>query len=166
MNVHRSGRARPKVFAGALAALLVAAGWHPQAAGQRHAAYTREDRRCLALAMYWEARGEGRTGMRAVGSVVLIRVANAKFPNTVCGVVHQGGETPPCQFSWWCDGRSDTPRDSGEWRLALAVAADLLADRGKDPTHGALFFHSAAIPVPWRVKRTRTARILDHIYYR
>lgn len=67
---------------------------------------------CLALAMYWEARGEGRRGMVAVGSVVLNRVADNRFPNTLCAFVHQGGEIPPCQFSWWCDCKSDKHADS------------------------------------------------------
>ena len=59
-----------------------------------------ESQHCLALAMYWEARGEGRQGMLAVGSVVLNRVRDQRFPNSVCGVVYEGGEKPPCQFSF------------------------------------------------------------------
>lgn len=47
--------------------------------------------RCMALNLYWEARSEGREGMLAVGWVVLNRVAHPKFPNTVCGVIQQGG---------------------------------------------------------------------------
>ncbi len=124
------------------------------------------EQRCLALSMYWEARSEGVEGMRAVGSVVLNRIASADFPDTVCGVVYQGGETPPCQFSWWCDGRSDVPRERDQWQTALKLAEKMLASRGKDPTDGALFFHHAKLPVPWRIKRTRTVRILNHIYYR
>ena len=75
----------------------------PEALGQVDG----ESRHCVALTMYWEARGEGRKGMLAVGSVVLNRVDDDRFPDSACGVVYQGGETPPCQFSWWCDGRSD-----------------------------------------------------------
>jgi spore germination cell wall hydrolase CwlJ-like protein len=45
--------------------------------------------------------------MRAVASVIFNRVADQRFPNSVCGVVQEGGESPPCQFSWWCDGKSD-----------------------------------------------------------
>lgn len=124
------------------------------------------DQHCLALAMYFEARTEGAEGMRAVGAVVLNRVENDEFPSTPCEVVRQGGESPPCQFSWWCDGKSDVPRDEEQWLSALELAAAMLEDRGEDPTHGALFFHSARIPVPWRVERTRTVEILGHIYYR
>jgi spore germination cell wall hydrolase CwlJ-like protein len=116
--------------------------------------------------MYWEARGEGAEGMRAVGAVVLNRVASPEFPDTTCGVVYEGGETPPCQFSWWCDGRSDTPRELELWEIAIDVAARTLAARGDDPTDGALFFHHVDLPVPWVLDRTRTVQIQNHVYYR
>ena len=122
--------------------------------------------RCLALAMYWESKGEGAEGMRAVGSVVLNRVADEAFPDTVCGVVQDGDETPPCQFSWWCDGVSDEPEEPQPWHLAIGLAGEMLHSRGPDPTKGALFFHSAEIEVPWRIERTPTVHILGHIYYR
>lgn len=118
----------------------------------------------MALAMYWEARGEGRLGMVAVGSVVMNRVRNDAFPDTPCSVVYQGGETPPCQFSWWCDGKSDRPQDKAQWNAALNTAAEVLADPTVDPTQGALFFHSTAIGKPWT--RERTTRIGGHIFYR
>ncbi len=125
-----------------------------------------EATRCLALAMYWEAKAEGAAGMRAVGQVVLNRVAHPKFPGTVCGVVRQGGEQPPCQFSWWCDGKSDQPTEAQSWALAQRLARGLLADRPKDPTRGALFFHSTRISTPWVLPRQRTAQIGSHIFYR
>jgi len=120
--------------------------------------------RCVALAMYWEARGEGRKGMLAVGSVVLNRVDDQRFPDTACGVVYQGGETPPCQFSWWCDGKSDRPTQQAAWNKSLTLARELLLTRPTDPTQGALFFHNTSIDAPWR--RERTARIGSHIFYR
>ena len=123
-----------------------------------------QDRHCLALAMYWEARGEGRTGMVAVGFVVRNRVRDPRFPNAVCDVVYEGGETPPCQFSWWCDGRSDRPTDATQWRRSLELAREMLTTSVEDPTQGALFFHSTAMASPWR--RTRTAKIGNHIFYR
>ena len=132
-----------------------------------HAAENYEAQRtCLAQTLYWEAKNEGREGMIAVGWVVLNRRGHEEFPSTVCEVVHQGGETPPCQFSWWCDGKSDRPREPDNWALAREVAGLLLAEPPPDPTGGALFFHSAAMDVPWKVDRTRTARIGNHIYYR
>lgn len=122
--------------------------------------------RCLALALYWEAKSEGVEGMLAVASVVLNRVAHPAFPGSVCAVVTEGGEQPPCQFSWWCDGKSDRPTDPRAWSLAQKLARSALARPPPDRTRGALFFHSTSIATPWVRKRLRTAQIGRHIFYR
>jgi N-acetylmuramoyl-L-alanine amidase len=122
--------------------------------------------RCLALALYWEAKNEGRDGMLAVASVVLNRVAHPAFPNSICAVVRQGGEQPPCQFSWWCDGKSDRPTEARAWALAQQVARAALAKTPPDRTQGALFFHNTSIATPWLRKRTRTVQIGRHVFYR
>ena len=129
-----------------------------------NAASLKEEQHCLAQSLYWEARGEGRNGMIAVGWTVLNRVHSKDFPATPCEVVRQGGEQPPCQFSWWCDGRSDRPLDQRSWKSALETAAELLLNPPRDPTGGALFYHSTSIRSPWR--RVRTARIGRHVFYR
>ena len=143
--------------------LLVWSDFWPTA---RAASVLDDPGRCLALALYWEAKTEGPEGMRAVASVVLNRVAHPEFPNTVCGVVTQGGEQPPCQFSWWCDGKSDLPTEPAAWRLAERLARAALADPPPDRTRGALFFHNTSIATPWLRKRQRTAQIGRHIFYR
>jgi spore germination cell wall hydrolase CwlJ-like protein len=119
---------------------------------------------CLALAMYWEAKSEGPDGMLAVASVVLNRVAHPEFPDTVCGVVKQGGETPPCQFSWWCDGKSDRPVEARPWAIATRIAERALRAPPSDLTRGALFFHNISIETPWQ--RERTVQIGQHVFYR
>ncbi|MEM9177781.1 MAG: cell wall hydrolase [Myxococcota bacterium] len=121
---------------------------------------------CLALAMYFEARAEGREGMRAVGHVILNRRDDARFPGSVCGVVQQGGEGRGCQFSWYCDGRSDVPTHRRAWRAAGALAYQLLADRLEDTTGGALFYHATWIDVPWKRPREKTRVIGNHAFYR
>jgi len=125
-----------------------------------------DERNCLALTMYWEARGEGHRGMTAVGWTVLNRVRSKHFPSTPCGVAFEGGEQRGCQFSYWCDGKSDRPRNRHDWNKALIIAAGLMVDPPGDPTHGALFYHSTSIKVPWKRKRVRTTRIGRHIFYR
>jgi N-acetylmuramoyl-L-alanine amidase len=127
---------------------------------------TREGARCLALTMYWEAKTEGADGMLAVASVVLNRRDHPEFPDTVCGVVKQGGEKPPCQFSWWCDGKSDRPQEGEAWRLAQRLAERTLSQAPRDATRGALFFHASSIKKPWRVPRARTVQIGRHVFYR
>jgi N-acetylmuramoyl-L-alanine amidase len=131
-----------------------------------HAASLREEQHCLALALYWEARGEGRSGMVAVGWTILNRVDSRDFPATPCEVVFQGGEQPPCEFSWWCDGKSDRPRERRSWHLALLIAAELLLDPPPDPTGGSLYYHSTSIRSSWHRQRVRTARISQHVFYR
>lgn len=149
---------------GAALGVLVAAAPPPSGAG---AAQLDDPRACLATALYFEAGGGERESMEAVASVVLNRRAHADFPPSVCQVVMEGGTEPGCQFSWWCDGQSEVPRDRDVWRQALAVTDDALAGRIDDATGGALFFHAADLEtVPWRVPRERTVQIGRHIYYR
>jgi spore germination cell wall hydrolase CwlJ-like protein len=130
------------------------------------ATFSVREQECLALAMYWEARGEGEAGMAAVGWTILNRVASPAFPSTACAVVYDGGETPPCQFSWYCDGRSDRPRDWSSWQRAMRVGARLLTDPLADPTRGALYFHARHVRSAWHGRLARTASIGGHVFYR
>jgi N-acetylmuramoyl-L-alanine amidase len=124
------------------------------------------EHQCLSLALYWEARGESRPGMVAVGWTILNRTQSSDFPGTPCGVVYEGGERKGCQFSWWCDGKSDRPRDHDSWIRARVIAAELLMNPPPDPTGRALFYHSTSIRVPWKRQRHRTTQIGHHIFYR
>jgi N-acetylmuramoyl-L-alanine amidase len=153
----------PKVIAALGLAVALSSG-HARPAGGL--AVLDNHSQCLALAIYWEAKSEGRDGMMAVASVVLNRVAHPEFPATVCAVVKQGGERPPCQFSWWCDGRSDRPTEPRQWALAQRIAEEALMRPPPDRTGGALFFHSIDIDTPWVRKRQRTGRIGRHVFYR
>lgn len=126
-----------------------------------------ENVRCMAQNLYWEARGEGEDGMLAVGWVVLNRITYEKYPNTVCGVVSQGGTTPPCEWSWYCDQRSDTPTEPKSWAQAQDLAKQLLTAPPEDPTFGALWFHHERIEIPrWLKTREPTAYIGKHIFYK
>jgi spore germination cell wall hydrolase CwlJ-like protein len=80
--------------------------------------------------------------------------------------VKQGREKPGCQFSYWCDGKPDTPKPDEAWALAQAVAKEMLSSPPPDPTGGAVFYHAAGTRAPWATSRVRTARIGRHIYYR
>jgi N-acetylmuramoyl-L-alanine amidase len=130
------------------------------------AADAEESHSCLAQTLYFEAKSEGRRGMVAVGWVVLNRMRDGEFPRSVCGVVKQGREKPGCQFSYWCDGKSDAPKPDDEWVLAQDVARDLLSKPPPDPTGGAMFYHAVEVSAPWAATRKRTGQIGRHIYYR
>lgn len=122
---------------------------------------------CLARAVYFEARGRGMQELSAVAHVVLNRRAYPRRPDTICGVVKQGGPKPPCQFSWWCDGRGDVARHAGEYAAATRAAWRALNGITADPTGGANMFHAARIKPPrWARAATRTARIGAHVFYR
>jgi len=102
----------------------------------------------------------------AVGHVIMNRAVHEQFPATPCAVVKQGGQKPPCQFSWWCDGKSDKPTELANWQRANELARELLTHPPKDNTRGSLFFHSTRLKNPWRVPRKKTVTIGGHVFYR
>lgn len=129
--------------------------------------YDEQAVRCMARNLYHEARSEDRENMIAVGWVVLNRVEHEDFPETVCEVIHEGGESPPCEWSWWCDGESDEPENSAAWVRAERAAQELLGDPPPDPTDGALWFHHVSIEPPgWTQHLRRTVRIGEHVFHR
>ncbi|WP_162937399.1 cell wall hydrolase [Indioceanicola profundi] len=121
---------------------------------------------CLAQVVYFEARGESEIGRRAVAAVVMNRVGHDKFPDTICGVVRQGGETPPCQFSWWCDGQAEKIEEQDAWMDAKRIAREMFEHKHPDPTNGAMYFHRRDTSPDWMNVFRQTAQIDDHIYYR
>ncbi len=122
---------------------------------------------CLALNIYHEARGEPESGKRAVGHVVMNRVTDRRFPTSVCQVVRQGGERRRnrCQFSWWCDGRSDRPRNASAWRDSLSVAQMINLGKTQDPTGGALWYHADSVRPKWANIFKSQGKIGRHIFY-
>ena len=131
---------------------------------------------CLALNTYHEAKNQSMIGQIAVAEVVMNRVADSRYPNTVCEVVKQGpkykGSDVPvrhkCQFSCFCDGKSDEPKkDSKEWRMAQEYARIVLSGRiVLDVTEGATHYHATYVIPSWAKTKTRTTRIESHIFYR
>ena len=131
---------------------------------------------CLALNTYHEAKNQSMIRQVATTQVVMNRVADSRYPNTVCEVVKQGpkykGSDVPvrhkCQFSWFCDGKSDEPkRDSKEWRMAQEYARIVLSGRiVLDVTEGATHYHATYVKPSWAKTKTRTTRIESHIFYR
>lgn len=120
---------------------------------------------CLALNIYHEARGEPRKGQLAVAMVVMNRVKDLRFPNSVCEVIKDGGEARGCQFSWWCDGRSDRPSDRAAWLESSILADEVLAGDVSDPSGGALWYHADHIEPRWRMSITKGPKIGRHIFY-
>ncbi len=122
---------------------------------------------CLTLNIYHEARNEPASGMAAVAHVVMNRLADPRFPETVCEVVQQGGERARhrCQFSWWCDGLSDRPRSWRRWQVFRAIAKDAFWGRSADPTGGALWYHADYVSPYWGKVFQKGPQIGRHIFY-
>ncbi len=124
-----------------------------------------EDLRCLALNIYWESRAEPEEGQVAVAHVTLNRLNDPRFPRTICGVVTQGGSAGPCQFSWYCDGRDDTPVNQPVWERTQALARAVLQGRIPDPTGGALYFHNHRIRPTWASTKDGERQIGQHVFF-
>jgi spore germination cell wall hydrolase CwlJ-like protein len=122
---------------------------------------------CLALNIYFEARNETLEGKRAVGHVVMNRVQDEAFPGSVCQVIQDGGEAVRggCQFSWWCDGRSDRPLENLAWRESREIAWDVMRGVSRDPTYGALWYHADYVSPEWSAALARSRHIGRHIFY-
>lgn len=123
---------------------------------------------CLALNVYWEARGEPMSGKLAVAAVTINRAADPAFPASLCGVVRQGAGRGrgQCQFSWACDRSTDRPRDRSAWAAARAVAFEALFANEEDPTDGATYFHATRVRPQWTRAMVKVGRIGSHVYYR
>ena len=130
---------------------------------------------CLALNTYHEAKNQSMVGQIAVAEVVMNRVADGRYPNTVCEVVKQGpkykGSDIPvrhkCQFSWFCDGKSDLPKNEKAWKKAQDYAYLVLYNRiAIDITEGATHYHATYVKPSWARTKKWTTRIEKHIFYR
>ena len=145
---------------------------------------------CLALNMYHEARSQGTAGLFAVSAVVLNRVNDSRFPNSVCEVIEQGPireswktrqhkDLPDskrkyypiknkCQFSWYCDGKSDVPYNKKRYEELLDLSKAIMYNEISfvDITDGALFYHADYVTPGWAKTKQKTVEVQDHIFYR
>ena len=136
------------------------------------------DRFCLAQNIYFEAGNQPFIGRFAVANVTLNRVNDLQFPNTICEVVYQSaaykkswtGEIIPkrgmCQFSWYCDGKSDEPKDSVTWIESIRIADLALQSSNFDVTEGALWYHADYIHPYWADHLEYVVTIENHIFYK
>lgn len=151
----------------AIAAAMLASLAAPANAGTASGIAIDSEINCLALTIYFEARGEPDLGKLAVGHVVLNRASSPRYPEHICAVVRQGGEWPRfrCQFSWWCDGRSDEPDEVLAWKQSQAFARRIFWGLSDDPTAGALWYHANYVKPEWRKALGAGEEIGRHIFY-
>jgi spore germination cell wall hydrolase CwlJ-like protein len=114
---------------------------------------------CLAVGVYYEAKGEPLSGQLAVAEVILDRSTSGRFPRSVCSVIKQRG-----QFSFVRGGKLPTPPANAAWRKAMAVAQVAQKDLWASPVDGALYFHARYVRPSW--KRARIGEVGNHVFYR
>ncbi|GGC62308.1 cell wall hydrolase [Chelatococcus reniformis] len=129
---------------------------------------TAREQRCLAEAIYFEARSEPEAGQAAVAQVVLNRVRSGLYPTSVCGVVYQNRHRHnACQFSFACEGRRLVTNDRDSWQSAVRIAQQVLdgttylADVG-----GATHYHADYVRPRWASKLKKMDVIGRHIFYK
>jgi hypothetical protein len=125
------------------------------------------DWQCLTEALYFEARGEPIEGQYAVAEVILNRVDHARYPDSVCDVVHEGtGRRFACQFTYTCDDRPDEMTDARALHRLGHVARIMLDGAPRDLTGGATHYHADFVTPRWARIYPRTAELGTHIFYR
>lgn len=139
-----------------------------------------EQAQCMALNIYHEARDGSVLGQRAVAMVTLNRVESQRYPDDVCSVVYQANRDSngniirhQCQFSWFCDGKSDRPNtenviEARAWELAQEIAIEMIVDYGtmEDFTEGSTMYHADWVNPYWADDYEFVTRIDDHLFYR
>ncbi len=121
-----------------------------------------ENMRCLAGAVYFEARGEPLAGQLAVAQVIINRSEDGRFPASYCGVVAQ-----PRQFSFMRGTQMPQIRTgSAAWARAVAIAEIAHQGLWESEAGDAVFFHAKYVRPSWSQRKTRLAQIDTHIFYR
>ena len=125
---------------------------------------------CLAEVMYYEARGEGIEGEKAVAEVVLQRTHERDYPSTVCGVAYDGVQPDrrDCQFSFACDATLRRPREGYAWQRVRQLAEKILIGAVRLPgrTGHAVAYHNVDVTPAWSQTMLKTAQIGNHVFYR
>ena len=135
--------------------------------GLKGAEYAKAER-CLANAVYFEARSEPVRGQMAVAQVVLNRVFSGVYPDDVCSVVYQNAHRRlACQFTFACDGKSKAIADRGSWARAMRIARQTLDGQIYLPEVGkSTHYHATYVSPTWARTMHRLVRHGVHNFYR
>jgi spore germination cell wall hydrolase CwlJ-like protein len=126
------------------------------------------ENRCLAEAIYFEARGEPDEGQAAVAQVVLNRVSSGLYPATICSVVFQNRRHfNACQFSFACNGRPLRITEPDAWRQAQRIATEVTnGSTYLSEVGGSTHFHANYVRPPWARRLEKMDVIGHHIFYK
>jgi spore germination cell wall hydrolase CwlJ-like protein len=130
--------------------------------------YSKKQQQCLAAGIYFESRGESVRGQAAVAQVILNRVRNPKYPNSICGVVYQNkNHRNACQFSFACDRKRDRVNNKSLWKLAQHVAKETTAGRiWLSRVGSSTHYHANYVLPKWAGHMKKVGKIGLHIFYR
>lgn len=155
-----------------------------------YAQYVPHEVSCLADNIYWEARNQPTRGMIAVANVTRNRVNSPHYPDTYCEVIKEGPireswktrkdpdlpdseriyfpKRDRCQFSWYCDGKSDKiPKvDLNIYELSTAIAFKIIHGDFYDNTGGSTHYHADYVSPEWAKHMEQTIVIGNHIFYK
>ena len=157
--------------------------------GEIYTAESQPELYCLAMNVYHEAKSEPLAGQYAFADVTINRTLDTRYPNTVCEVVMQARmkeswktkqypDLPnserkyipvrnKCQFSWYCDGKSDAVRDGDAWRKAQEVAYRIVVEKKyRGITEGSTHYHATYVSPRWAKSFDLVGRVGAHIFYR
>jgi hypothetical protein len=125
------------------------------------------EQKCLAEAIYYEARSESPVGQQAVAEVIANRTHNKFYPSTICGVVYQGSNLKTgCQFTFTCDGSLRNAPRGEAWYRAQKIAKTVMLGQNRKVTSSATHYHTVNVLPVWSASLVETKRIGAHIFYR
>ena len=168
-----------------LCLVLVACSAFKRVTYEPHPFEYKEEVKCLAQNIYFEARDHTTKGQIAVALVTINRVESKLFPNSICKVVYQANKYKSgklkkhkCQVSWYCDGLSDVPRDRIAWKVSKTIARAMLRKSGvhikhfgkpwdmKDFLNGAKYYHRVDVNPYWNSRMIKVLQIGDHVFWK
>ena len=132
--------------------------------------YSDAEQYCMAQNIYFEAGNQSPLGKLAVGLVVMTRVNDSRFPDTICGVIKQKS-----QFSWVNDGRSNEPKKDWVWDESVRISADVLesspeflqfVSRYLGGWTGLTNYHADYVSPGWSAEMEQVVTVDQHIFYR
>ena len=126
------------------------------------------EHKCLSEVLYYEARGEGLSGQKAIAEVVFHRMNRGDYGHSICAVVYEGKDKPGCQFSFACNGDIRRPKQMSAWHQSEKLAAAILTGQValKNSTGGALNYHAVTVLPDWAETMDKTTQIGKHVFYR
>ncbi len=160
--------ARTGLPAPAVNATIVPRTERPDYAALLDPDHVAREKRCLAEAIYFEARSESESGQAAVAQVIFNRVNSGLYPSSVCGVVYQNRQRRnACQFSFACDGKSLKITEPEPWAVAVRIADAVTTGETYSAGVGAsTHYHANYVRPRWAKRLKKMDVIGNHIFYK